>query len=357
MVADRSGVTRWSVAGAAALLVGYWLMEAMGEGPPGPFTPWQSGQAGAERQEGEPVPPASDDIGNVNARYKDMELSELADPGPLPAALSGAEPDVGLEVDDQGHLVPTYDVLVLFDFYLAGLADEPLETVLTRIHFSLSEQLEGIALKQARDLLRRYVDYRVALVDLDAPATSGLPRNAFSVVALNRRLKGLMGLRESMFTESENTAFFGLDQVQDEYAVRRLAIEQDPSLDEVQRHRAIAELESQLPADVRALRQRVSRDAELYVTTESMREQGASAEAVYQFRAEALGDEAAANLARLDRERAQWHQRLEAYARERDRIRQSGLSPADQRTAVERLLERSFSGLERKRVWALDPEL
>lgn len=332
-----------------ALLVGYWLMQAVGDGSPQSIDPQQGKQPSTA--------PAARQVSAINARFFNKTPGELVDPGPLPPSLAGAEPEVRLEADDNGQLIPTHDLVVLFDFYLAGLADEPLDTVLARIHLALSARLDGVALDDARDLLRRYVDYRVALMDLGGFAANASSPAGFSVGTLQQRLQGLESLRESLFTNAENSAFFELERIQDEYTVGRLAIEQDPSLDQAQRQQAIAELEHQLPDEIRALRQRVTRDAELYATTESMREQGVDAQAIYRVRAETLGGEAAAKLARLDRQRDQWRQRLGAYAEERNRIRQSGLSPEDQRMAIEDILERNFSALEQKRVRALDSEL
>src|SRR5690606_1043964 len=145
-----------------------------------------------------------------------------------------------------------------------------------------------------------------------------------------------------------------LDNVQDEYMLQRLAIEQNSLLNEQQRQQALAALEQTLPEEIRTLRKRVTRNSELYAVTEAMRQAGAGAEQIYKVRAEALGDEAAANLAQLDRERAQWKQRLSDYARERETIRQSGLSHAEREAALDTLIDSRFTELERLRVRALD---
>ncbi|MGF2685170.1 lipase secretion chaperone [Marinobacter sp. DUT-3] len=284
-------------------------------------------------------------------------LTQRSELGPLPASLQGAEPSVVLTTDEQGNLVPEHDLLILFDFYLSALGEEPLDLLLSRIRQSLGDRLEGQALAQAQDLLRRYVDYRIALGDIEGSSTPVTSNGMAPVSNLRERFQQMTALRQELFSQAEGEAFFQLDNVQDEYMLQRLTIEQNPSLNDQQRQQAIASLDQTLPEEIRAVRQRVTRDAELYVTTESMRRTGAGEEEIYKVRAETLGHTSAANLAALDRKREKWDQRLSEYARERDAIRESGLSRADRESAVDTLIEDRFDALEGKRVRALDSEL
>ena len=61
-------------------------------------------------------------------------------------------------------------LLRLFEFYLLALQDESVTQVLARIHHELTSQLQQPALNQARELLQRYIDYRLALQGLPALA-------------------------------------------------------------------------------------------------------------------------------------------------------------------------------------------
>ena len=290
----------------------------------------------------------------INSQAYARPPAQLPDLGPLPASLRGAEPEVVLRTDEQGNLVPEQDLMVLFDFYLSALGEESLDLLLARIQRSLDDQLDGQALTQARDLLRRYVDYKIALAEVEDTAVGAASNGELSVADLRQRFQAMTALRQDLFSSEESVAFFQLDNVQDEYMLQRLAIEQNSLLNEQQRQQALAALEQTLPEEIRTLRKRVTRNAELYAVTEAMRQAGAGAEQIYKVRAEALGDEAAANLAQLDRERAQWKQRLSDYARERETIRQSGLSHAEREAALDTLIDSRFTELERLRVRALD---
>ena len=77
---------------------------------------------------------------------------------------------------------------------------------------------------------------------------------------------------------------------------------------------------------------------------------GANAE-----RAALWGADAAARLAALDRQRADWDRRVAAYGSERDHLNQGNRSDADRALAVTQLRERRFTDpSERQRVEALE---
>ncbi len=148
--------------------------------------------------------------------------------------------------------------------------------------------------------------------------------------------------------------FFQEEDNYDSYMLAHLKLAQDQSLDAGQRQQALEQLEQQLPEAIRKSRQQATQQTELYELTEQMKQDGASAEALFQVRAEALGSEAATALAELDQRQAQWNSRLASYEQEREAIRQSGLSAQDQQAAVASLIERRFQPAERLQVQAME---
>ncbi|MBC9250326.1 hypothetical protein A9179_08590 [Pseudomonas alcaligenes] len=300
--------------------------------------------------------PAPTDTRSVQASATNASLyhtpaAQLADPGPLPASLQGSSHDVQLRVDAQGRLLVEGSLLRLFDFYLAGLEEEGLDKVLTRIHRDLAAQLHEPALGQARDLLQRYVDYRIALQGL--PGGDG----TLEAGALRQRLDALDAVRQQYFSSEERQAFFAREDAENNYMVQRLALAQQSGLSDSQRQQAVAELEAQLPAEIREERAAATRNGELYSTVQDMQARGASAEEIRQVREQALGSAAADSLAELDQQHAAWEQRLRDYASERNRLRAAGLSAGDLQSAIAELQASRFDELERKRVEALDAEL
>ncbi len=276
---------------------------------------------------------------------------------PLPSHLADAVPNPELAVDTHNHLIPAPAIRKLFDFYLASLSDEPMALALSRLDQALASRLHGTALTQARDLLHRYVNYRIELDRLSQASGPVYTADGFDLQELRGRQETLLSLRMASFQPAERDAFFALEATQDSYMLARLEVEQHPDLSNAQKTRALAELEQSLPSDLREVRQRVTRNAELYEQGRQLRESGASTEQLFQLRAQALGHEAAANLANLDRQRQQWQQRLEAFAAERDRIQRSGLSQPDQANAIDQWISEQFTPLEAQRVRALSKEL
>ena len=303
-------------------------------------------------------PPASstataekaEQVRSINRQLSQQPAAQLTTPGELPPSLQGASHGIRLQVDSHGMLQLDPQLLLLFDFYFNAIDEEPVAKILLRIHNDLASQVQGQALAQARDLLKRYLDYRLAMLEL--PKGNSEPTAA----AFAEHLQTLAQLRGQYFSAAENQAFFGSDVSQDQFMLAQLSLNERALSPE--EHRAqLALLEAQLPPEQRAVRQQVSRDGELYEATEAMRQAGASEEEIYQLRAKTLDPQAAAELQKLDAQRRDWQARLQAYAQARNSLRQSGLSATDQQSAIADLQAASFNELERKRVSALDAEL
>ncbi|MBP8184490.1 MAG: hypothetical protein KAX95_01290 [Pseudomonas sp.] len=286
----------------------------------------------------------------LNQQLSQQPAAQLTTPGALPPSLQGASHGIRLQTDSTGQLLLEPQLLQLFDFYFNAIDEEPVAKILLRIHHDLANQLQGPALAQARDLLKRYLDYRLAMLDLPQQ------RQEPTAAAFAQHLQTLIQLREGYFSAAENQAFFSSDLSQDQFMLAQLSLN-ERGLRPEEHLKQLALLEAQLPPEQRAVRQQVSRDGELYAATEAMRQAGASDEAIYQLRAQTLDPQAASALQQLDAQRRDWQARLDAYGQARDSLRQSGLSATDQQSAINQLQASSFNELERKRVSALDADL
>lgn len=316
-----------------AVGVGYFL--------PSGITPPASVSANAEKAE---------QVRVLNRQLSQQPAAQLTTPGELPPSLQGASHGIRLLVDGNGQLLLDPQLLQLFDFYFNAIDEEPVAKILLRIHNDLANQLQGPALAQARDLLKRYLDYRLAM--LDQPKERQEPTAA----AFGQYLQTLTQLRERYFSTAENQAFFSSDASQDQFMLAQLSLN-ERGLSPEEHLKQLALLEAQLPPEQRAVRQQVSRDGELYAATEAMRQAGASEEEIYQLRAQTLDPQAATELQKLDAQRRDWQARLDAYGQARDSLRHSGLSAIDQQSAINQLQASRFDEFERKRVSALDADL
>ncbi|MBZ2168279.1 lipase secretion chaperone [Marinobacter sp. F4216] len=281
------------------------------------------------------------------------------EPTSLPAELAETLSFVNLVVDSDGNLVPNPDVRQVFDMYLSALSEHPQEQVLGWLEQALSTQLagNGRALEQARDLLDRYIQYRLAVGELAENSQPSLTQAGFNLEVLRYRQQQLLALRNNHFEPAESEAFFKLEEVQDQYTLEYLSVSQNESLSHEAKQQALAALDQTLPEEIRELRQRTTRHAEVYEQVKSLRQEGASAAEVYQARAQALGDDAAANLAELDKQRADWKRRLQEFSEEKAQILNRGLPEKAEARAIAQIIERDFSSTERLRIQALAPEL
>ena len=321
-----------SIASALLAGVGFWLY------PTAPAVTL-SAQATAAPSSAAKANAATEQAKRNNQQLQNTQANQLAAPPPLPASLRGTSQDVRLQMDSDGHFKPTSDSLQVFEFYLAGIDEESIASVLQRIHWDLAQQLTEPALSEARDLLKRYLDYRIALMDLPVATSHDIP-------ALQQRLQLTERLRQQHFSTTEYQLFFADDALEDQRMLALLSNPQDSAA--VQQS-----FEQKLSPEQRASRAQITRDGELYAQTEQLRSEGADAATLYQIRAEQLGAQAATALAELDQQRAAWQKRLDQYSAEREKILAAGLSSNDQQQAIEQLLARNFDTTEQVRARAL----
>jgi len=291
---------------------------------------------------------------DTNLHIQQQQIGRLPALPPLPRSLRDTQHNVRLHSDAQGNLILSADILHLFEFYLTALSEEPLEASLNRISRDLATQLQGPALEQARDLLRRYLDFKIALGELhNLPAIMD-NQGRYALDAIRLRQQQVQALRQQHFSSTEYPVFFQEQDDYDAFMQEQLQLAENQNLGARQRQEAIAQLEQQLPESLRKAREEATRETRLYEQVELMKQQGASAEELFQLRTQVLGNEAATALAQLDEQHAQWDKRLASYEQERAAIEQSGLSPQDQKMAVASLIEQRFEPDERSQIEALE---
>ncbi|AVP59166.1 lipase chaperone [Pulveribacter suum] len=169
-------------------------------------------------------------------------------------------------------------------------------------HFPPEEAAQALA------LVARYVDYRVALGELAAPADPGDP------YALRLALDARQRLRQTHFGADEYQALFGADEAADRAMLARTEILRDPHLSEPQRAAALAAVEQQLPPHERALRSAAVQHEDVAAQTAAFDAQGVDPLTRQQQRATLYGQAASERLAALDTQEAHWQSRLASYA-------------------------------------------
>ena len=262
-----------------------------------------------------------------------------------PTSLRGTEVDGELLVDARGNLVLTSQVRHLFDYFLSLIGEESSQQARQRIRDHLTAQLDEPARSQALELLETYLDYQYQLVDLEArfPVAERLED-------LLAREQAVQQLRARLFSREAHEAFFAGEEIYNNFTLERLTIQQDPSLSDREKGLAIEALRENLPEEMQQLLvPQIHND--LREQTLALRAAGADEGRIRQLRMGMLGPEATERLEELDRSRAEWRERVEAFQQERERIlSQPGLADSDRRAAVNALLEEQFTANERLRL-------
>ena len=197
----------------------------------------------------------------------------------------------------------------------------------------VSRYFFGTDLPLAAELLDRYVDYRVALGAVKAPADPSDPEALRAVLDARRRV------REKHFSADEYAALFAQEEELDRFTVARLEIERNPDLTAAQKAAAVREAERDLSDSERAARAEAA--AHIAVASQSAAFEVArvSEHERYAQRRSQYGEAAAQQLAQLDREERDWQARLDAYAAgkarnepagELNRLRQQLFTPEEQ---------------------------
>lgn len=263
----------------------------------------------------------------------------------LPPSFAGTEVDGQLRTNAQGELIIDGDIRRLFDYFLASLGEESLEASVARLRSHIEVQLSQPAEGQALRLLGQYLDYKRQLLILEKDHAQLADLNA-----MRERLSAVRQLRAGIFDDQVHQAFFGLDEANDSFTLERLAIRHDRTLDAAAKGAAIDRLQASLPAEL--LDTLASQlQTELREQTKALQANGATTGELRQLRQQLVGNAATERLEKLDQERQQWKQRLDAYLEEKALVENSrGLGETEKRAAIERLAAERFDENERKRV-------
>jgi lipase chaperone LimK len=268
----------------------------------------------------------------------------------IPKSLEGVDLNIALPLDRDGNLIVGMELKDLFELYLSATGEEELDDILLRIQHALAQQLTSPALEQGYDALKRFIDYKVELANLEKQP---LNEHLSELDNIRRQKEILATIQQEYFTPIESDALFAAETEYDAFMLTHLTIQQNQQLTAEEKQQQIEALEMSLPEDVRASRESAMAAAKMYQQTEIMKAEGKSATEIYHMRSQSLGEEAATALAQLDQQRAHWQQRLGSFSSKYQSIIHSGLSEADQQTEVNAILARDFNATESIRVRAL----
>jgi lipase chaperone LimK len=261
---------------------------------------------------------------------------------PIPASLQGTESDGGVTLDASGRLVPDLSLRRLFDHFLSSIGERSIDEIRALLAARLDQITTPDGKRQVQEVFERYLRYLEA-VDQSAARLEELP--------LRERLAMLRDLRRQHLGYEMAGAFFGDEEAYQQYTLDTRELADDTTLTADERAARQRELTAALPEAVRQPlleQQRVESDLADAQAIETL---ASDADERHRLRVQRYGEEAAARMELLDRERAAWNARVAAYQAERSRL--ASLDAARRQTALDEYLSRNFSEAEQRRIRSL----
>lgn len=242
-------------------------------------------------------------------------------------SLRGTAVDGEVTIGFAGRVAPDPSLRRLFDYYLSLLGETDLDGIRQLLREDLQRRpLDASQQAEVMELFARYVAYQQARTALAAPGSGDLATRLAQDRALRGRLLG----------PALAQAFYPTADADDARLLRQLAHADTPS---------------DAAADAQAMSTVAST---IQVQTDLLAAAALTPAQRHAERAATWGNAAADRLDALDRQRAQWQQRLNAFASEASAVRgDPSLDEAQRRAAVQQLLDRHFEGPERLQARAM----
>ncbi len=272
------------------------------------------------------------------------------DPNAFVRSHEGTKPDGELKVAANNALVVDAELGHLFDYYLSALGEKSLAAITVETERELDRKLSPAAAAQAKKLLARYLDYKRNLIEIE----KNIKVTGSQAEGIRARLNALNQERAKYFSAEEIKGLFGFNDAYDRDALARMEVEENKALSPEEKQQAFAKLDQQLPPEVREAREAPLKLSKVEEQVAQIRAKGGTEQEIYQLRAKAFSANAAARLAEVDREEAQWQARIQAYLAQRNQIRQSNQAPAQQLAAISALRQQQFTAEEQIRLPAYE---
>jgi lipase chaperone LimK len=284
-------------------------------------------------------------------QHSAQQLGERDSLPPIPPSLQGTDAPK-IELDDSGQLVASIALRNLFDYFLAGVDEEPLQTCIDRIRNHLRSNISGAAQAQALAILDQYIGYRNALVDFEK---NERPRGKPTATDMRIYANKLRDQRELYFDPEISAAFFNDEDAYTQYALDRFDLQNTAGLSAAEREQKLAYLRSNLPEHMRNIISDSQQPMRVAQQIDQLRANGASAYEIDQARIALVGPDAAERLAALDQTRSDWNARIDQYL---DYKRELAIGQGDSNTgkevALKQWLDDHFSAAEQLRLGAAE---
>ena len=243
-----------------------------------------------------------------------------------------------LQLDSSNRLIVNEQTRNCFEYFITQYGEKSLEAISSDFKAYITQSHKEPALSQILDLWQRYLDYRNALGQLQAPNLSQEDPQYYRSIFSN-----MQNLRKQYFSDYEIEGLFGTEDIYHEYTLKRMAVMDDKKLSEAEKAQKLQELFKQLPQDWQENLEQLNTLQDLRSLTAAIKARGGSAAEIRDMRLNLVGPEATQRLEQLDGQRSQWKSRVQGYLTERDQIMKSGMSQNAKQQAVQQLRTQHFS--------------
>ena len=273
----------------------------------------------------------------------------------LPRSLKGTQVDGEIIIDENKQLVVTEGLRRLFDYFLSAIGEEDEAVIFARVESYIRHHTPEPAASQAVAIFSKYVAYLKALPEIEKRygnlQLQATKNGELDLNAIAQQKQDVANLRQQYFDKTTIEAFFGASDSYDDYSMEMVRINQNEQMSEAQKQAARQDYVSRLPDG--AIKTNIMQQAnlnELMARTEQMKAAGASPEALYNMRRELVGAPAAARLAQVDQQDADFDQRFKQYQTQKQQLLSQNADKAQAQTQINQIEQQLFNDMERKRL-------
>ena len=294
----------------------------------------------------------NNDIGTLSKQDASQFTTGLEN---LPRSLQGTDVDGEIIIDENKQLVVTEGLRRLFDYFLSALGEEDEAVIYARVESYIRSHTPEPAASQAVTIFDQYVAYLKAIPAIESRygnlQLQATKNGELDLNVVTQQQQDVAELRQQHFSKETIKAFFGAEDEYDDYSLAMVKINQDKQLSDAQREAARQDYISRMPDN--ATKANIAQQAnldELISRTEQMQAKGATAEELYSMRRELVGAPAAARLAQVDQQDANFDQRFKQYQAQKQQLLSQNADKAQAQTQITQMEQQLFNETERKRL-------
>jgi len=273
----------------------------------------------------------------------------------LNTSLKGTSIDGMYPIDSDGNLVLSDAIKHRFEYFLSTMGEFPLEQVLQMVKEDIAMNLQSPAKEQALKLFDDYVAYKYALVELEKNFESPTSYEVNDIERFRYQLEQLRNKRREYLDGDAVDAFFGFDELYDDFMLSQLDIQNNSQLSPEEKQQQIKDLEQTLPIELQQMRDETQRVSTVFELTQGMKKNGANESEIFDYNSQEFGQAAAERLQKLEQERENWQEKVNDYLLRKNNILSDELlSEMEKTEKVEYLMNDTFNAQEKKRLPAFE---